>query len=139
MGILAITPETKDRIKEVISYAVRHPIRVEKDKPVKNAGNDPNHIIQLPVSYKAVYSIEEQKGPDGKFYKLRHLSVSTITPERYPNPAAFEAILEAFDFRNTKIKNGKLFVWNETEVRAINCLELLNEEDEKSFLTGIRS
>ena len=107
MGALIIN---KKAIKRLIEYANANVITVAhmqetlqgKRKPV---GDIPEFGIFLPVNYYAVFSIEAQ--PIGL---VRHLSVSLISTNAYPNILAVELLAKEFGFR-----------FNETEKCTTAC------------------
>ena len=124
MRALIISDETKQKIKEVITYAEEHPFTLEylhrmtagKEIPM---GNIYQHVCHIPIGFRAVYSIELQNK------KVRHLSVSYYKKKRPPTAIEMEEIMKLFGFKN-KIKN--CMVAEEITVDrsvAINVLEII--------------
>jgi len=118
MSVLVIDNDTIERIKEVVAWAEKHPQSMDDmlDVSLKDRlpiGDDENHIVMIPMNFRAVFSIDEY--PQGN---VRHLSVSCT--KNYPAPLAVEEIMKHFGFVNT-LKDCKVYL--EEEVRAINVCE----------------
>jgi hypothetical protein len=98
MRALVLNEKVEDEIRRVKEYAETHPITedqftkmLEGEAPV---GDDPNFVLQIPMGFKVVYSIE----PQPKTGLCRHLSVSIPDPDKAPHPAAMETIAKNFGF-----------------------------------------
>ncbi len=129
----------KQAVQDLIDYSTEYPTSYEDLKKINAgeipcAGDDPLHIMFIPLDIKVVYSHEEQKYKD-KPIMCRHISVSVKTEGRYPHPRAVDAILEMFKFRGRLVDSScSLHVWDDKEQQAINILEIISMEDEMSML-----
>jgi hypothetical protein len=118
MSILVLDDKTKASIERLKKKAEENPFSMDDlldihNKEKKAAGDD-GFAIFIPVEYKVVYTIENQK------HKIKHLSIS-VRPPKMPNPLAVEEIMSLFGFRNKL--NGDVKVWIENGV-AVNVVEL---------------
>lgn len=104
MRACIIDEEAKARIKRVREHAEAEHNRFGpaqllrmirgKDKP---PGDDPRHVCDIQVGFRAVYSVEDHG--NGKGW-MRHLSVSVARarPGTGPPPEAVAMIAQAFGF-----------------------------------------
>lgn len=89
-----------------------------KKKPV---GDNPEHVLVLPVDYRIVFSIEAQ--PAGM---VRHISISILGVDAFPNMIAAQLIAKEFGFRY-ELGSPDTKVWSEELIWAINIAEVIDE------------
>lgn len=133
MSILVIGAEEKKSIARLMKHAEENVVTLDRvmrmfDGTEKSVGDDPNYVVELPRGYRVVFSYEIQ--PHDR--KARHISVSLTgspKPDSCPSPAAVDMILEEFGFSGrtspAEVESGKILVWLEEEINAVNCLELM--------------
>jgi len=91
---VSITEAVKARAEDVREHAFTHreTARQVANRLTSNTpgpGNDPAFILEVPVGYKVVYSIEQQ--PNGW---CQHFAFAVNRPKMAPNPEAVSQILE---------------------------------------------
>ena len=123
MGIpLIIGPDEREKIKNLIQYAERHPYNTEKLIKIAEGildppGDNDNFVVIIPHGFRCVFTVEYQKPG-----LMRHLSISVAKKGRYPNEHAVQMIANEFGF------TGELedwFVYGEKEVEAINVMQIV--------------
>lgn len=120
-------------IQQVKEYAENHvlsrnDLRDNLELMSDPVGDNPNHRCVIPNGYQAVYSLEDQ--PCGICH---HLSISIDEPNKVPDLASVEMIMEKFGL-DSNIDNCSE-IWFENDVRiasgqmgtAINILQLKKE------------
>lgn len=98
MRVLILTQESRDGIRDLIAYAEAHPITCGElagyvENPSRAVGNNPNHVVHVPIGFRCVFAIEEQP-----VSRCRHLSISVDTDAMLPHPAAVAELMEAFGY-----------------------------------------
>lgn len=95
MRPLVLGPEQRERIAAVKAHAEANVFpfaRVYRmAHGMEPAYGWPDFLVELPVGFRVTFGIEEQES--GTY---RHLNVSVDGEDRWPNPVAVEAILDAF-------------------------------------------
>src|SRR5688572_22092740 len=102
MRALLIDENVRSQINDVIDYSHKNPYSMDDLLDTINgqmlpAGDNPKHVIHIPIGYRVVYSIEHQVHGD-----LKHISISVDTIGRLPSSDAVSMILEEFGFNNCK-------------------------------------
>jgi hypothetical protein len=120
MSALLLSPAVDQMLIGLREYAESHPmtmadvLRVIQGK-LKRAGDNPEHVREVPVGYKVVLSVEEQ--PVGLCY---HVSVSVSRPGKLPHPLAVDEILKRLLGKTIK---DSIKTWQEEGHRSsINLL-----------------
>jgi hypothetical protein len=113
MSVLALTPEVKARCAAIVAYAREHIITDGAAPPV---GDNPEHVVEIPFGFRAVFSYELQHG-----ILCRHLSISVDKKDRLPSEHAVHLIAGLFGFTNG-MEGQNVTVWVE-HTRAINLIE----------------
>lgn len=113
----------KDALNNLREYAEKNPIAVDEllkiqSGAIRPVGKRSEHICELPVGFKIVYSIEQHH--HGKWY--RHLSVSVDAPGRLPHPENVDAIMDELGFKHD-LHSGDLTTVYIEEEKAINVIE----------------
>jgi len=98
MRPLIIDDMIKDKCAALVRYAEKHIVTTDQLLDTVNrerspVGDDPGHVITLPVGYRCVFSIEDH----GK-HIVRHLSISIDVPGKLPSVPACEEIIKLFAF-----------------------------------------
>ena len=95
MRPLILGPEERERIAAVTTHAHANVIPLARLELIVQGTQAPYYtpdiLAEIPVGFRVLYAIEEQ--PVGLY---RHLSASVDGEDRWPHPAAVEAILAAF-------------------------------------------
>jgi hypothetical protein len=96
MRAMIITDEVQARIKEVMRYAEKHIFSMDDMLDIMNKqreppGNDPNHVVHIPIGYKVVFTMDNQN-----IGICKHISISVDRPDKLPNPIVVENILQEF-------------------------------------------
>jgi hypothetical protein len=98
--VLLIDNAVLERIHEIQAYAEAHVFTVDQLKaimkagPEAAAGTDPGFRMIIPMGYRTVYTLEEQREPVGR---CTHVSISLDGPwGALPHPTAVNVILQAF-------------------------------------------
>ena len=117
---LVITEKEKVDIQKLIDYAENNIITIEMlhlmvNGTVQPSGDNPNHVIYIPMGYRVVYTIEQQ--PMGL---SRHISISVDNPGFYPNAIAIDAIIKEFGYKGT---HKDCHVYTEREINAVNLIQ----------------
>ncbi len=107
--VLAITPQIKERIKEMMAKAEQHPVTFDIVKAgvinenkgmkmhVKLTDRKPgferpfSEHLEIPFGFRVAYSVEEQPGG-----LCGHLSISVDAKGKMPHPQAVEMIAAEF-------------------------------------------
>ena len=115
MRLLIITPEVDKRIAEIIAYSKAHPFTEEMMKEMiaaeYPAGDNEAHVIEIPMGYRVVYTIEQQPEPVGL---VVHMSFSVDGPEgAMPNEIAVREIARSFGVTNEQQTIGLANMWLE--------------------------
>lgn len=123
MRPMLIGPHVRERIAEVIAYAEAHRFSLHDlhrimVHPEQAAGTNPAFVVEVPMGFKVVFTIEEQ--PMGL---SRHLSVS-VDGENWPNEIAVQELGREFGF---KTPYEKWLKYLEKESRAVSVLELYEQ------------
>lgn len=123
MRALILNDEVKENLHQLRDYAEKHPLSFNDLLDIYNRqkeppGNTKGYFIYVPVGYKVVFSVEQQKE------KIRHLSVGVGRENKFPSPEAVNVIMEHLGFRNT-LHSGNCKVWIEENI-AVNVVELYN-------------
>lgn len=121
MSALLITPEVKDSIKSLVAFAETNPLSMETLMQMVEGNLPPisdnsAHTIDIPIGYRAVLSIELQAE------KIRHLSVSSSTPNKSPHPAVIRELMPLFGFKNT-LDDAKVWTEKYDDRFAVNVAE----------------
>jgi len=143
MAPLIIDVTVRDQITRLVEYADAHRFsrrqlrdQVEGVPGVKQVGEQPEYVVEVPVGFRCVFSIEDQPVPMGW---SRHLSVSIATPGKLPHPLAVAALMPLFGFSQQFVKHltrlalgdksGERMEWCTVypQGRAINVIERLWE------------
>lgn len=102
---LLIGLQERTAIARLIAHAETHPVSrarlaatMELDAPP--IGNDPAHVVEVPMGYRCAFSFEDQ--PAGR---CRHLSVSVDAPKRLPSVPAVLALMAVFGFTATAFED----------------------------------
>ena len=96
MSAMIITEEVSARIKEVVHYAEKHIFSMDDMLDIMNKqreppGNDPNHVVFIPIGIKVVFTMDKQN-----IGICKHISISVDRPGKLPNPLVVENILLEF-------------------------------------------
>ncbi len=85
------------------------------------AGDDRRHVLEIPVGYRVVYSIEQQAAPLGWCH---HLSVSIPVAGRAPSIEAVNEIGKLFgmDLRLPQCDPDRLHVYMEDGTESVNVV-----------------
>lgn len=100
MSALLIDENVKSDIAKVIAYAEKNPYTMDMlldrmNKAIPIPGDMEEYTVLIPFGFKVVFTIEQQNKGD-----IRHLTMSTATPGRLPNPTTVEEIIKLFGFEN---------------------------------------
>jgi len=124
MSVLIIDESTKTRAAEVLQWADKHPFTIDDLLDMVNgqspiAGQRPPHIMEIPIGYRAVFSIEQQRG-----HLIKHLSVSVNRPGKLPNEAAIRQIMELFQM--AKLEDCDIRIEGQPgELQSVNVWSLI--------------
>lgn len=93
---MIITDEVSTRIKEVVRYAEKHIFSMDDmldiiNKQREPPGNDPHHVVYIPIGIKVVFTMDKQN-----IGICKHISISVDRPGKLPNPLVVENILLEF-------------------------------------------
>jgi hypothetical protein len=133
VAVLVISESDKAAAQAVIAHAEANVVTLAQlqaiDKgQIDAVGDNPQNSIELILGYRAVFSIDEQKGG-----QVRHLSVSH--QDLYQPPIeAVRMIMDLFDF---KFALEQCIVWEEkvgNARNAINICEPLKDENWDKFM-----
>lgn len=97
MRPLIIDDSIRERISQCIAYSKEHVYSVA-DLMIRDAGavaapgSNLNHVVEIPVGYRCVFSVEQQRK------LVRHLSVAVDRPGKLPSVPAVEMIMKEFGF-----------------------------------------
>lgn len=123
MHAIVIGPEQRARIAEIIAYSDAHTFPYEELVEASKgrrfpAGDNPEHVMDLQVGYRVVFSYENQKQG-----RARHISVSHESG--LPSVIAFNLILSEFGFRGRAMESDlyQLLLWQESK-NVMNALEM---------------
>lgn len=117
---LIIGPKEQENIKELVSYAERHPYTIDKlmkvaDGRLNPPGDDDKYAVTLMHGFRCVYTHEFQKS--GLY---RHLSISVPGKGRTPNVHAVQMIANEFGFDG---KFSDWIIYLEEEAEAVNVIQ----------------
>ncbi len=127
MRALLFDESTEDRIKEVIQWAENHKLTIDYfldamlDKSLKPIGDNPMHVVHIPIGFRCVFSINYS--PDGDARALS-ISVDSRSKGMYPSIEHTREIMKKFGFVND-IGSPGLMMKLEEEVGAIYLAELI--------------
>jgi hypothetical protein len=117
MRPMVLTPEIREHIAKMVKYAFENSIgyaqmksRCDNPKAYEPLGNDPNRTIEIPMGYRATFTVEEQGGPLGW---VRHLSVSIDlrdTGKPLPSLHAVNQLMVEFGFNPLNEKADVVFI-----------------------------
>lgn len=135
---LLISPVEKEKIKDLVEFASDNVVDTDtmldiKNGDIKPVGDNPNYVIEIPIGFRIVYSVE-QIGEN----KQRHISVSVEGGNRnkMPNPTAVDMILKEFEMDQSK--QNKMYL--EEEIGAVNIIAPyiyeMSEEMRESLLSS---
>jgi|GEM_PF-5026299 len=126
MRKLLIDEEARKRIKKVIDYAQKHPIRTNILASGFIVGNTASYVCELYDSFRVVFSFEEQ--PSGW---CRHLSVSIPDKTKLPNVPAVGMIMTAFDMsKNDNIHDASnIWIDKDSTPMSVNVIQLIDNKD----------
>jgi hypothetical protein len=103
---LMIDAAVRADIQRCVAFAKAHPVSSAEiaaicDGMVPAAGNMKSRVVEIPLGYRCVFSIDQIDPPiQGKEW-ARHLSVSVTTaPLRVVNPPAFGLLMQEFGFEH---------------------------------------
>jgi hypothetical protein len=118
MRALIIDQSVTKEVEKLVDYAEKHPFTFDNMLDIKNGeepppGDRPEFVIEIPVGYRVVFTIELQK------YKVRHLSVS-VSGDGLPNPMAVLGIMELFGFKNSLKDCVKVWIENEHFINVVD-------------------
>jgi len=107
MRPLIISNDACVAIRKVIAYAEKHVMNMDELLDIYNgdlppAGDRPEHVCEIPVGYRVVYSIERQNDLD-----VKHISISVDNPAKLPSVESAREILKAF-YIETKLEECKV-------------------------------
>lgn len=144
VNLLFIGPDELQAIKKLKQWAEAHVISFDDLKAIDAnskppVGDDPRHVIFLPVNVRVVFSIEQQ--PKGL---VRHLSISIKQRSmtgRFPDPNFANEILKAFGYVNdlNTPSSENFYVYIEEEVHAINFVEYYDNTRSKASASSKRN
>lgn len=125
MRALLIDENIREQIKKLIAHAEKNEYTMDDmldrmNKAIPIPGDMTEFTIIIPMGFKAVFTIEEQKKG-----KMRHLSVSVAEGGRVPNPGAVEALMKEFGFENEPHDCIVYFEEIAENHQAVNVLEYL--------------
>jgi hypothetical protein len=132
MRALIIGPDEKTKIATLLAHAEKHVVSMSQVIRAANngkvVGDDPANVCLIPRGFRVVFTYEMQKKR-----KARHISISVEADpkivagsdsDRFPHPAAVNAIITEFGFKGiVGLPSQDLVVWKEG--RAINVLEFV--------------
>lgn len=121
MRALIMNPQTRRRIEKVVRHAFQNPHTLERQRANQVPGDDPNHVVCVPLGWRCVFSVDED--PDGDFW--RHLSVSVEGAGKWPNPHGVDMLLAAFEFHAESTSDPHLMHWADRPGEAWNLAEPL--------------
>ncbi len=119
---MLIGPEIHEAAAQVLAYARSHPIDARRilhllSHPEDAPGHTPGHVLEIPVGFRVVFTIEQQ--PDHGW--CRHLSMSVPVKGRYPQQVAVEMVMSLFLFN---LPFHKCMVWTmQEQLDSVNVLE----------------
>jgi len=134
-NVVVLDVPMQEKIKALVAFADQHVISFPlllamANGEVKPVGDDPRYVIQMQNGYRVVFSYEMQVPTQEKeklpastkvtFKKVRHLSIS-IDKQVVPSPIAVDYIAREFGF--SPHDSGKVMLWLEPEVNAVNLAE----------------
>jgi len=93
MRPLVIDPSIESAAQRIVKYAESNEYHPGKSETIP--GDDPRHVLIIPLNYRCVFSItvDEDKGE-----KYRHLSISVPPRDKYPHQLAVREIAKLFGF-----------------------------------------
>jgi hypothetical protein len=124
MRALILNDELRREIRRVVEHARANPVPLSTMKEIAAGrapavGYDQRFACEIPVGYRAVFSIEEHPGG-----WMRHLSIS-VAEGKLPHPAAIAEIMKEFGFAGG-IGDCERWVENTEDARAVNLVEPLD-------------
>lgn len=142
---LVIDEKVKDRARQLMQYAIDHPMsheelkdRAQNPGKYKPPGDDPNHFMLIDLGYTVVFTIGREKaGP------FKQLSVSIIDKDTklVPHVAAVNAIAELFNF--PPIPNPSVHAWLEDRgpslPKAVNLVMAQDARPIEDFLRACQN
>jgi len=134
MRPLILDGDSLHKIDMLLNFAAENTLSNDHLMKIANGapppGDDPRHVVHIPVGFRVVYSEEMHKQD-----KYRHLSVS-VSGERYPAPDSILEILRSFKFEgvpdlsvpaDTAFKDiPRAVVYLEKQVRAVSVIQALS-------------
>ncbi len=131
LELLIMDDEVQKSIKTLINYAENHVVSYERmvemneqmknDEPTETIGDNPNHVVDLPLGFRVAFSIEVH--PIGE---CRHISVSVN--DEQPSTHDLLLVLGYFGFK-TNLTDRKAYgyleqhIVNGVEKFAVNVVE----------------
>ena len=139
MRTLVLGAQQRAAIKTLMQYAENNFIPLEKmyliaEGKLPPMGDFDGYSLNIPIGVRVVYTVEEHPTSGPGLHKgarkLKHLSVSVAnegtSKGSYPHPVLVDQLLEAFHFRG-RLESGKLTIYTEEHVCAVNVLEEIKD------------
>lgn len=126
MRALVIDGNTRQLAQRIQEHARTHKFTTRKlleiiaSHPEQAAGNQPEFVLNIPMGYKVVYTIEKQP----RFGWCHHISVSVDTDEKLPAFEAVDEIVNLFGL-GTPFKKHAIAMWLEDTGPASKAINLL--------------
>jgi hypothetical protein len=136
---LIITKEIRNELRRVQEFAAMNIIDQDRLESIRRGelpppGDQEGFIVYIPRGFRVVYSMEVQPDPLGLCH---HLSVSLEQGahlEKYPHPAAVEAIMNEIGFEGG-IKHCVAYL--EEENFSANIIQPVGKAISKEVLEGV--
>lgn len=120
--MLMIGPMERAAIKNLIFYAENNKFSYAQickiiNRELPPAGDNKNFVITIPLNYRIVFTIEEQKNG---WYS--HLSISVPTKGKFPSVESVDAICTEFGIKDFGRDNFDGICYLEEDAEAVNVL-----------------
>ncbi len=137
MRALITDAKTRDAAARIVAYAAAPQNRLTVpliEETIAGArrpiGDDPRHVLHIPMGFRCVFSIDQGKSGEGWY---RHLSVS-VDGDKMPHPMAVEEIMTFFGFTGGM---EECLIYMEKEPRAVNVMQEFQEFVEHKEAEGM--
>jgi hypothetical protein len=125
MRPMVIDDNVKRKIERLAAYAEAHILSMDElldivNKQAPPPGDNKNFVVEIPVGYRVVYTIEDQ--PAGK---VRHLSVSVDKVGKVPSITAVQEIMRMIGFKGELNECKVDFERFSENQDAVNVLEVI--------------